>query len=268
MLKCLITSIGTPAIHGTLQMLEGHGVTTYGADANPEVFSRGLVDHFVPVPLSQSSDYIPTLLELCEREGIELILFHTDADAFICAKRQDEFEQIGTRLLCSTAQVLERAMDKGRLYQTLKGEGSVIPEHALVTQENCEAVALAMGYPQKELIAKPPISYGARGVYWITEKPLPWDTRLRIPMATLSQVKKSLDRPILLMEALVGCEFSVDAVLGDKVSLAIPRRRDQIVGGGCSQNNPCPPPRPCRYHSPIGESSGAPSHLWDAIPVR
>ena len=238
-LKCLITSVGLYTTPGTLRMLrenpDGEKVVAYGIDADPRVYSKGLVDHFFCVPLRESPDYLPAILELCKRERIDLILFQTDVEALICARHREEFEQIGTHLLCADIGVLERATDKGRLYENLQGVGIPIPDHRLVTDKTCEKAAYAMGYPDRELVAKPPDSAGARGVYHITEKPLPWDTRLRIPMVTLAQLTRSLDRPILLVEALPGPEYSVDAFLGEKTSVAIPRRRDQIVGGLATQ---------------------------------
>ncbi len=233
--KILAIPVGTPSIRGTLRMLrenpERREVILYGIDADPHPFSRALFDHFFQVPPLHSPDYFPTVLALCAREKIDLILFHHDEELRLYSRRRSAFDEIGTRLLAADPEVVEVAVDKSQLYAALQGEGIPLPKHQLVTAENCEEAALSLGYPDRELIVKPPNLWGASGVYRITEKPLLWDQRLQLPMATLSQLKASLDRPILMMEALPGPEYSVDAFLGAKGAVAIPRRRNRITGG-------------------------------------
>ncbi|MGE3953912.1 MAG: ATP-grasp domain-containing protein [Parachlamydiales bacterium] len=234
-LRILLLPPGTPAIRGTVRMVRENpdecSVLVYSADADPSPFSLSLFDNYFKVPPLHDPAYIPAVLHLCQREGIDLILFHHDEETALYMAHQEAFEAIGTRLVASPHQAVKTATHKAHLYEALGREGIPLPRYELVTAENCEEVAVALGYPDHDLIVKPPNCWGANGVYQLTARPLPWDQRLRLPMITLPQLKASLDRPVLMLEYLPGAEYSVDAFLGSQVAIALPRRRDRIVGG-------------------------------------
>jgi carbamoyl-phosphate synthase large subunit len=100
-----------------------------------------------------------------------------------------------------------------------------------------------LGYPNKAVVVKPPVSFGSRGFRVLREN-TSWSVRRFLsekPDATeisLDDLSKILTRdaavefpPLLVTEYLPGNEYSVDAFIGEKVAVAIPRLRKQIVNG-------------------------------------
>ncbi len=122
--------------------------------------------------------------------------------------------------------------------------GIPTPRCRLVNSEQeLKHAAEELGYPKNSVVVKPPISYGSRGfrvlnegITWNTdrflkEKPNAIEISLKEIISILSN-DSSMDFPELIVsEYLPGNEYSIDAFVGEKASVAIPRLRKEIVNG-------------------------------------
>ncbi len=79
------------------------------------------------VPLINDPEYLPTILRICRDEEISVALSLLDPELSLLAKHVDEFEAIGTKVMISPAEVVERAFDKWLMYQWLTAEGLPTP---------------------------------------------------------------------------------------------------------------------------------------------
>ncbi len=66
---------------------------------------------FVSPPI-KSSAYIPFLLDLCRTHQIQLIIPLFDMDLSVLSKEKAKFESIGTRIIVSDAETIEKCFDK------------------------------------------------------------------------------------------------------------------------------------------------------------
>ena len=122
--------------------------------------------------------------------------------------------------------------------------GIPCPKYRLVSSlDSLIDHAEEFGYPQKAVVVKPPVSYGSRGFRVLREN-TSWSVRRFLsekPNATeisLDDLSKILSRDravdfpeLLVTEFLPGNEYTVDAFIGEKAAIAIPRLRKEIVNG-------------------------------------
>jgi carbamoyl-phosphate synthase large subunit len=87
------------------------------------------------LPDITDKDYIPSVLKLCEKEGIDAILSFNDQDVVRLANAEDEFKDRGVILLIPSAEVAEIAFDKYRTFEFLNANGIPTPRTALTPED-------------------------------------------------------------------------------------------------------------------------------------
>ena len=86
-------------------------------DLNP---ARYFVDQFYKVPAYHDESYIPSLLAICEKEAVNILIPLFEKEYPILDKHRKEFEKTGVSLLLSDASVINICNDKYRTYEFLK----------------------------------------------------------------------------------------------------------------------------------------------------
>ena len=117
--KCvnlLFTSIGrrvelVRAFRQAFRALQMAG-NIVGVDIDPLAPALRLVDKPYIVPRLSSSDYIPTLIDICSQERIDIVLPLIDPDIAVLAGARKHFEEIGTRLAVVSVEAARIAADK------------------------------------------------------------------------------------------------------------------------------------------------------------
>ncbi len=241
--RILVTGAGAPGIRGTLYALRaGHpAVFTVGTDLSERAVGRVLTDAFHQVPPPEAPDYIDALRTVCRTERIDLVIPQTTREIAVLSEHRDTFEAGGVRVMVSGAAAVEAANDKGQLLALFDRLGLPAPawQRAQSEAELVEAAA-ALGYPDAPVVVKPPVSNGMRGLRILREAA--WDAA-RFLADKPSGVELALDDllavlrrgpswpELLVTEYLPGPEYSVDAFLGERLAVAMPRRRDAIRSG-------------------------------------
>jgi len=76
-LKIVVTACGCPGASTLIRMLKAnHGerkIKIIGTDMDKEPIGGFLVDKFYNVPIGSSEDYIPTMLDILEREKPDVL---------------------------------------------------------------------------------------------------------------------------------------------------------------------------------------------------
>lgn len=239
-IKVLITGAGAPGIRGTLYSLknnwENRKVVTIGVDMKDEVVGKYLCDRFYQVPPARREEFIPTLLEICEKEGIDVILPQVTAELYHLAKHKKDFEKIGTNVAVSDYEAIKLANNKHELMNIAKKIGVPYPKfHLVKTWSVLEKVAEKVGFP---FVVKPPMASGMRGlriVYkridrkemFFNQKP----DSSKVTMEELYNILGDEFPELLVVEYLPGKEYSVDILSNEDVYTVIPRRREVIRTG-------------------------------------
>lgn len=244
-LAVLITGVGSPGAPGVIESLrlqQDFYATLIGVDANPQAIGCSLVDRFYTVPQASEKSFIPTLLEICEKEQVRVILPMVTAELIPLAQHIADFTQLQCSIPISPIEALETSVHKGKLFLALANQGLPVPQFQSVqtVAELWNAIE-ALGYPQQPVCFKPTQADGSRGFHvlnafanHLTDFFLEKSNSPNISLAALSDLLRNhpIIPELLVMEYLPGTEYSVDLLVNrGHVLVSIPRRREQMVGG-------------------------------------
>lgn len=168
-LKIILTACGCPGASTLIRMLKHNGernITIIGTDMDQEAIGAHLTDKFYQVPPGDSKDYIPSMLEIVEKEQPDLLFPQSTFEVQPLAQHKHKFLDQGTPVLVSDPKAIKIANNKYSMYETLKKQTDLeLPHYKLVTTLDEFNTALEeLQYPKKPVIFKPPIGKGSRGV--------------------------------------------------------------------------------------------------------
>ncbi len=123
-MNILILSVGTRnkvvQYFKNLVGSQGKVVATDMSEFAPAVYEA---DKFYKVPPINKEGYIDIVLDICKKEKINGVLTLIDPELSLLAKNNDNFEALGVKIIGSSYELCERAMDKMQMYQWLEGHG-------------------------------------------------------------------------------------------------------------------------------------------------
>ncbi len=105
-------------------------------DIDPLAPALHVADRTFIVPRLNQPDYIPTLVEICQRESIGLIFPLIDPDIAILARHRAAFEAVGTRVAAVTPEASAITDDKWRTLEFFQGLGVTTPRSWLPNDES------------------------------------------------------------------------------------------------------------------------------------
>lgn len=120
-IRILFTGIGRrvelmQAFHNAAATLNKK-VIIYGADMATTAPALAYCDHIRIVCSMKSEDYIPQLLEICRKDGIDLVIPTIDTDLQVLAYNKERFEKLGTKVLISAPDMISICRDKNKTSQ-------------------------------------------------------------------------------------------------------------------------------------------------------
>ena len=151
----------------------GEGPTEIiGTDMSLEAVGRYLCDRFYQVPPGSSPDYIPSMLEIVDKEEPDLVFPESSNEVLQLAKAKDDFESKGTPVVVSSPKAIETASNKFLMYEEVRKGGKVdLPlYHSASTMDELLEAMDRLGYPEKPVVFKPQFGKGSRGVRIINPK--------------------------------------------------------------------------------------------------
>jgi carbamoyl-phosphate synthase large subunit len=241
-INILMTGAGAPGAAGIIKCLSKEPCfNIIAADADAGATGRYLVDDFVVIPRGNDPAFVTSILDLCRKKNIHVVLPLVTRELFPLASHRDEFDLAGAKVLVSPSESIEIANDKSRLYQFLEWRGIPVPEFRIVENpEQLNTACAELGYPQKTLTIKPSVSNGSRGFRIISEQVDRLDLLLNhkpghsyttLPeLIAIMGVNKIPE--MLVSEYLPGDEYSVDCLCKEgHATLVVPRRRVAMVNG-------------------------------------
>jgi len=184
----------------------------YGADRSVLAPGFHVADEGLLVPSVAGPDYVESLLNLCRRHEIGLVVPLIDWELAILAQARTRFTKIGARLVISSPRVIEICRDKQQTFEFLKANGFGTPE--VIPPEK------AAGGPFP-LFMKPRYGSSAKDVHCLPDR------------ETLAFYSRGGGEACVIQEFVRGKEHTVDVYAGlDGVPrVAVPRRRLEVRGG-------------------------------------
>lgn len=224
-ISVIVTSCGGKVIPGIVDCLrsaEGYQFDIVGVDMREGAVGQHFTDSFHTVPHGLDEDYTDRMLEIAEIEDTDVIVPLSDEEVRTLSAAQSKFRKEGVEILCSDADAVARASDKGEMLEFLDSRGVPVPgfRRPSSLSELDEAVR-DLGYPDREVVLKPTTGRGGRGFWIISDEHNTQDLALeRRCLQTLpyDQLRSMLaDRPslppVVAMEYLAGTDYNVDVLV-------------------------------------------------------
>jgi carbamoyl-phosphate synthase large subunit len=200
---------------------------------------RHLCDAFHLVPPGSDSGYAEAMLDIVEREHIDVVLPQSSFELESLAAHRDDFGSVP--VLVSSPETIRSSNDKADCYALLHALDVPAPRFLRVRGglEVAEA-ARDLGYPEQPVCLKPVFSSGSRGFRVLDARAdrakqlldeRPGELTMRLDeLVDLLPEKEGPD--MLVMELAIGGERTIDGIAdGDRVVLGHPKTREALRAG-------------------------------------
>ncbi len=174
------------------------------------------------VPRFNDSQYIPALLEICEKENIRGLIPLLEPEFPVLSENRQRFEAIGTTLVLSSAKVLETCRDKYLTYRFFRSAGIATPKTYLPEELTDNEMLSDNLFP---LFIKPRSGMGSANTFKVYGK------------RELDFFLDYIPNPVV-QEYIEGIEYTMD-VLNDFTGTTIavvPRERIEVRSGEVSKS--------------------------------
>jgi carbamoyl-phosphate synthase large subunit len=237
----LVTAAGAPGAAALLRGLRENGerdVRLVGVDMSERSIGRHLCDAFHLVPAGSDPGYADAVLELVEREGVDVVLPQSSFDLPGLAAARGRFP---VPVLVSEPETVRRSNDKAETYSLLQRIGVPTIEFRRVAGAHAvEAAARELGYPDQPVCFKPVFSSGSRG-FRILDPTVdrahqllherPGSVAMRLEEA-LELLPEQGGTELLVMELATGGERTIDGIAdGERIVLGHPKTRESMRAG-------------------------------------
>jgi carbamoyl-phosphate synthase large subunit len=237
----LLSAAGAPGAARLIKSLQENGerrARVIGTDMNPNSIGAHLCDAFHVVPAGSDPAYPDAILELVEREGVDVVLPQSSFDLDALSVRREEFP---VPVLVSSPETVFRSNDKAETYAFLHRIGVPTVEYRRVAgAKEVDAAARELGYPDRPVCFKPVFSSGSRGFrildptvdrahQLLHERPGSVAMRLEEAVELLPDEGGT---ELLVMELATGGERTIDGIAdGERVVLGHPKTREAMRAG-------------------------------------
>jgi carbamoyl-phosphate synthase large subunit len=241
MTTILVTAAGAPGAAALLRGLRENGerdVRLVGVDMSERSIGRHVCDAFHLVPPGSDPGYADAILELVEREGVDIVLPQSSFDLPGLAAAREGFP---VPVLVSGPETVRRSNDKAETYSLLQRIGVPTIEFRRVAGARAvEAAAHELGYPDRPVCFKPVFSSGSRGFrildatvdrahQLLHERPGSVSMRLEEALELLPEQGGT---ELLVMELATGGERTIDGIAdGESIVLGHPKTRESMRAG-------------------------------------
>jgi carbamoyl-phosphate synthase large subunit len=212
--RVLVTGTGGPSGISVMNAIAAEAVDVFSADVDPYAAGLYLVDddRRLIIPRGDSDSYVASVLGVCERLEIAVLIPTVDSELIPLAEARSSFAAIGTELVLASEETLRMCLDKWALHN--RCEGAVrVPRSLLVDADFDPAL------PELPVIVKPRVGSGSRGIRLVEDR------------NELERLDR--DGTLLVQENLPGPEYSLDVLARSdgKVIAVVPRARLKVDSG-------------------------------------
>lgn len=244
-LTILVTASGAPGTAALLRALRENGereVRLVGTDMSERAIGRHLCDAFHRVPPGSDPEFADTMLEVCRREGVDVVLPQSSFDLLGLAEAKERFRAEGAVVLVASRAAIRRSNDKAECYAMLDAIGVPGPAWRRVSGPGAVAAAAReLGYPERDVCVKPVFSSGTRGFRILSasadRREQLLTSRPGVPEALRLEDLLELLGPddtteLLVMELATGKERTIDGIAaGGRIVLGHPKTREAMRAG-------------------------------------
>jgi carbamoyl-phosphate synthase large subunit len=184
-----------------------------GTNSEADTTGMHACDISYVVPSVTDSDYIDTLVDICNKESVKMIVSLFDIDLPYLAKAKQRFKEHGVTVVVSSEEVIDTVNDKFKTYQFLKRHDIATPRTYCSYDEACsELKSKKLDYP---LFVKPRWGMGSIGICKAdSSEELQFyykNVKKQIASSYLSKITgANISESVLIQESIEGKEYHVD----------------------------------------------------------
>lgn len=237
----LMSASSSPSMPGMIKCLRNNGerkIKVVGIDMTSDPSAKFMVDTFYQVPAANDPKFCDIVLDICNKEKVDVYFPNVSAEVEAVVARQSEFDALGVHLSVSNMESVSVSNNKLHTYQTLEKAGIPVPRYYGVhsIEDFIEGMKY-MGYPDKPVCIKIVNGSGSRGVRIIDanksryqifahEKPNSFYTSYEDMLSVLKSADKLEE--MMLVECMHNPEFTVD-LLADNGKVIYEVGRENVV---------------------------------------
>lgn len=217
-------------------------------------------DKSVISPLIYDNDYIPFLLDYCQKNRIGILISLFDIDLLVLAKNKDKFTEIGTKVIVSDEPFVSICNDKWKTYEFLKTSGFHVPKTYLTLQS--VLLALEAGNVHYPIIVKPRFGCGSIAMSIAEDEMSLLYYYMRNTRAVnhtyLKYESAAVQDKVIFQEMLQGQEYGVDIIndLNGAFQNAIVKKKLAMRAGETDISETVDEPEIYEEAKRLGELSG------------
>jgi carbamoyl-phosphate synthase large subunit len=189
-----------------------------GVDAGELNPGKAFVDKFYRIPNANESGYIESLLDICKKEEVVVLVPLYEGEFEILHNAREQFKEIETLILLSNGEILDVCKDKKKTYKYFLNSEINIPK--VYSEDEIQEILTYGDIDKLPLIIKPKDGMGSDGVYKIN---------------TLNELKffKEYVKNGIIQEFIDGDEYTVDTLVDLKGNpvYVVPRKRLEVRAG-------------------------------------
>jgi len=196
------------------EALGGRG-QVFAADVSTDAPALRQADKSFIVPSLNDAAYVDTLLTICHRHRVLLLISLNDLELQVLVRYRNQFLEVGTIPVISPPEVVDTCFDKWKTCKFLKAAELEVPDTYVSLADAREAIARGdITFP---LVVKPRWGTASIGIEYSEEDDeLALDymvARKRLPRTILRQISGTdPERCILIQKRLDGQEYGLDIV--------------------------------------------------------
>tara|TARA_B110000003_G_C16635348_1_gene528174 strand:- start:1399 stop:2427 length:1029 start_codon:yes stop_codon:yes gene_type:complete len=242
-MNVLMTGAGAPGGPGIIKCLKKNkNVNLLVADIDIQASGRFLNSKFIQIPKPSEISFIQTLLEICEKNSIDIIFPLVTKELEVLSYNKEKFEKRNIKLIVSEYESLKISNNKSALYNHLSKNGILTPSYKIINNYS-EFIKTSSHFLNNYdgYCIKPSISNGSRGVRIINNSVDKHDllfnhkpNSLYTSQKDLEEVLRTKEFPeLLISEILPGDEYTIDSIIDNQGNpiLIVPRIRTRIREG-------------------------------------
>ena len=130
-LTVLITAVGCPGAYALIRSFQENGereVRVVGVDSSERSIGRHICDVFATVPAGSDPGFAQAILDISERERVDVILPQSSWTLVGLSAEKSRFEEKGIAVIVASPESIRRANDKGETLALCDEVGVKVPE--------------------------------------------------------------------------------------------------------------------------------------------
>lgn len=214
-MNVLLTSVGRRAyLVKYFKEVLGDKGRVFVSNSDDKSVAFHYADGHAITPIIYDDNYIPFLLEYCQKNKINILISLFDIDLLVLAKNRERFLEIGTNVIVSDPKLIEVCNDKWKTYKFLTNNGFRTPLTFLSLEDALHAIDRGdLNYP---VLVKPRFGCGSIGISiadnemelrFYYEKILKKINKSYLKYESKNEIEK-----IIFQELLEGQEYGADII--------------------------------------------------------